>query len=90
MHRLYKFSLIYKIQSEERLVNLVRGRECFVGLSKLLVDDVTGVLWKICTSIMQDIVGEGTNFPENVIFFKHSRVQLTVHIQYTYVIIIFI
>ena len=38
---LYTFSLIFKttptFHSEERLVNLVRGRECFAGLSILLV-----------------------------------------------------
>ena len=30
------------VHSEERLVNLVRGRECFVGLSLLLVHDAGG------------------------------------------------
>ena len=47
IHWLQKLFSIYKITpfySEERLVNLLRGRECFAGLSILLVD----ALWQLC------------------------------------------
>ena len=40
IHCLYKFSSIYKcstFRSEERLINLVRGREWFVGLSTYIL-----------------------------------------------------
>ena len=48
MHPFFNLQNHSTFHSQERLVNLERGRECFVGLSMLLVHDVCGIGEGLC------------------------------------------